>query len=106
MIWSVSVLLFAGIPVQQSLEIHGHHFDNYHQAQQAARKTNKPLLMILADKVHSGESPVSLVKVRKSAERRKLLEDYVVVVIDTRVVTVRLFMVAFFTSSPSASAGR
>ncbi len=83
MIWSLSVLLFSGIPVQQTLVDQGKHFKNYHQAHQVARQSHKPLLIIIGDGVQSGESPVSLPTIRRTAERRKLLKNYVVVVIDT-----------------------
>lgn len=82
MSWSLSFLLFAGIPVQHHLEFKGDYFQNYHRAHRIARESQKPLLMILDNQVDAANSPVSLSAVRKTSERRELLKNYVVVVID------------------------
>lgn len=81
--WSISLLLFTGIPVQKHLEDVGDHFSNYHRGHQVAKNTHKPMLVILSDNAPVTTSPVSLRKVRMTAERRELLKNYVVVVIDT-----------------------
>lgn len=81
---SLSLLLLAGIPAQQNLKENGDYFQNYHRASRVARQSQKPLLMILGTEVASADSPVSLSKIRKTDERRQLLKDYVVVVIDAK----------------------
>jgi len=75
------LLLAAGIPGQSPFDLHGEHFANYHRAHQAAHDAAKPLLIIM----NPGPQTefVSLESVRRTKERRELLKNYVVVVIDT-----------------------
>jgi hypothetical protein len=76
------LLLAAGIPDQSQLQLQGNHFNNYHRALHAARDAAKPLLIILDSAPRT--KAVSLESVRKTKERRDLLKNYVVVVIDTK----------------------
>jgi hypothetical protein len=81
MTWTLFLLLFPGVPDQSQLQLHGgEHFANYHRAHKAAHDAAKPLLIIM----NSGPQAdfVSLERVRKTKERRELLKNYVVVVID------------------------
>lgn len=57
------------------------HFDNYTKAFGAAKLVGRPMLVIL----NPGEADkaVPLTEVRKTQQRRDLLEDYVVCVLDT-----------------------
>ena len=58
-------------------------FQNYTAAYQAAQQTKKPLLVILNPGSESESVPVHLEDVRKTEQRRKLLERYVIVEIDS-----------------------
>lgn len=58
------------------------HFQNYTAAYQAAQQTKKPLLVVLNPGSESGSVPIHLEDIRKTEQRRKLLERYVVVEID------------------------
>lgn len=58
-------------------------FTNYTLAYREAQQAKKPLLVILNPGSSSAELPVRLEDVRKTEQRRKLLERFVVVEIDT-----------------------
>jgi len=79
---SLFLLLFAGIPTQQPLPL-GEDFSNYHLAHDMAREHRKPLLIIMNPGPQSQDGALTLEKLRQTRERRRLLKDYVVVVIDT-----------------------
>lgn len=83
MSWSLSLIFLAGIPAQQDLNTVEPHFTNYHRGHDLARESKKPLLVIMNNGPQTDKAAVSLVSVRKTSERRELLKDYVVVVIDT-----------------------
>lgn len=59
------------------------HFDNYTEAYRIAQQTKKPLLVILNPGDVTSTERVLVEDVRKTQHRRKLLEKFVVVVIDT-----------------------
>lgn len=77
---SMSLLLLAGLvsaaPTPEK------EFDSYTKAYRYAQETDKPLLVILNPGKDSGES-ISIDDVRKTQERRELLANYVVAVVDT-----------------------
>ena len=58
------------------------HFTNYTLAYREAQRSKKPLLVILNPGEEAAGVPVHLADVRKTEHRRKLLERYVVVVLD------------------------
>ncbi len=58
------------------------HFTNYTLAYREAQRSKKPLLVILNPGNEAADVPVHLADVRKTEHRRKLLERYVVVVLD------------------------
>ncbi|MFQ5732889.1 MAG: hypothetical protein ACE5KM_13165 [Planctomycetaceae bacterium] len=82
MSWSICLLMFAGIPAQPPVVNPDAHFDNYHRALREARLTGKPLLVVLNPGAESAVGGISMSAIRKTRERRELLENYVVVVID------------------------
>ena len=57
-------------------------FQNYTAAYRAAQREKKPLLVILNPGRESDTVPVHLDEVRKTEQRRKLLDRYVIVEID------------------------
>lgn len=57
-------------------------FQNYTEAYRFAQREKKPLLVILNPGSRSDVTPIHLDDVRKTEQRRKLLEHYVVVEID------------------------
>lgn len=59
------------------------HFTSYTTAHDAARKLDKPLLVILNPPAGSEREPILIDDVRKTRQRRELLENYVVAVLDT-----------------------
>ena len=73
----------AGMPDQQQATLDGPsgHFTNYDAAYREAQQTKKPLLVILNPADES--LAVKVEDVRKTQQRRDLLEKFVVVVIDT-----------------------
>jgi hypothetical protein len=74
----------AGIASQMLLSARNHsHFDNYTLAYREAQRTQRPLLVVLNPGAESDVRPVQITDVLKTAQRRQLLERYVVVVIDT-----------------------
>lgn len=89
MSWTLFLLLAAG-PVstsirpadQSQLQLQGECFHNYHRALHAAHDAAKPLLVIMNPGLQA--KFVSLESVRKTKERRELLKDYVVAVINTK----------------------
>lgn len=58
------------------------HFENYTDAYHLAQRIKLPMLVIL-NPGHGEEEPISLEHIRRTRHRRKLLEDYVVVCINT-----------------------
>ena len=81
MSWSVVVLLLSGVPAGE--EEKPTHFQNYTEAYRAAEEAQQPMLVILNPSHDAGEKPISLDVVRRTKQRRELLEKYIVVVIDT-----------------------
>ncbi len=82
---SLSLLLVAGITIgdmnsKESLT----HFDNYTKAYRAAQILKQPMLVILNPVVDSGQKPISLGDIRRTKQRRELLEKYIIVVLDTK----------------------
>jgi hypothetical protein len=59
------------------------HFTSYTTAHAAARKLDKPLLVILNPPAGSEREPILIEDVRKTRQRRELLENYIVAVLDT-----------------------
>lgn len=59
------------------------HFTSYTTAHDTATKLGKPLLVILNPPAGSEREPIFIEDVRKTRQRRKLLENYVVAVLDT-----------------------
>lgn len=59
------------------------HFDNYTRAHGAAQLVGRPMLVILNPAADSSADPVELQEVRRTVQRRELLEEYVVCVLDT-----------------------
>ncbi len=58
------------------------HFTNYTLGYREAQRSKKPLLVILNPGEEAADVPVHLADVRKTEHRRKLLERYVVIVLD------------------------
>lgn len=83
MSWSIYSFILLGIPSVNSIPQYGEHFQNYHRGLQAAKETSKPLIVIMNPGAQWNEESVSIVSLRKTRERRGLLKDYVVVIIDT-----------------------
>lgn len=59
------------------------HFTSYTQGYREAQRTKKPLLLVLNPGADAGQAPLQLADVQKTEHRRKLLDNYVVVVVDT-----------------------
>lgn len=78
---SFALLLLAGMAVGEDQNTRC--FENYAQGWQAARLTRRPMLVILNPGEGNGKEPIELEDVRKTAETRQLLDDYVVVMVDT-----------------------
>lgn len=83
MSWNVYWLLFVAIPSADQPRLDGAYFDNYYRASEVARSAGKPILVILNPGPQGEGNAISLADVRKTRERRGLLKNYVVVVIDT-----------------------
>ena len=81
MVWSLGFLVLAGTAIGENVTVT--HFDNYSIAYRAARQSKRPMLVILNPPKESGKSSILLEDVRRTKERRKLLESYIVVLIDT-----------------------
>lgn len=58
-------------------------FDSYTDAYYAAKESQKPLLVILNPSEDEDGKAITIDDVKKTAERRELLDNYVVAVIDT-----------------------
>lgn len=82
MSWNICLLLLVGIPSADQSADYGDHFTNYYRASEAARTRNKPLLVVLNRGPQWEGDALSLADVRKTRERRDLLKNYVVVVVD------------------------
>lgn len=87
MSWSLFCLFFVGIPAVEtpsipSPAVNGGFYENYHQGLRAAEKAGKPMLVILNPGPQTVSTAVTLEGVRKTRERRALLKNYVVVVIN------------------------
>lgn len=87
MLTSLTLLLLMdpsiGVQPQQLAANLPTHFTSYTLAYREAQRSKKPLLVVLNPGEGSSEVPVHLGDVRKTQERRKLLERFVVVEIDT-----------------------
>ncbi len=87
MLTSLTLLLLMdpsiGVQPQQLAANLPTHFTSYTLAYREAQRSKKPLLVVLNPGEGSSEVPVHLDDVRKTQERRKLLERFVVVEIDT-----------------------
>ena len=83
MIYGLTLVLLMdpaiGLAPSQMAELNSpQQFQNYTEAYRAAQRTKKPLLVILNPGHESNVVPVHLDDVRKTEQRRKLLERYVV----------------------------
>lgn len=76
------LILFAGIPSAGDMPQPAVFYQNYHQGLQAARAGKKPLLVILNPGPQWEGNALTVEGLRKTRERRGLLKNYVVVVID------------------------
>ncbi len=87
MLTSLTLLLLmdpsVGVQSQQVAANLPTHFTSYTLAYCEAQRSKKPLLVVLNPGEESSEVPVHLEDVRKTQQRRKLLERFVVVEIDT-----------------------
>lgn len=87
MLTSLTLLLLMdpsiGVQPQQMAANLPTHFTSYTLAYREAQRSKKPLLVVLNPGEGSSEVPVHLEDVRKTEQRRKLLERFVVVEIDT-----------------------
>ena len=81
MSWNIAFLLLAVVPADDKGK--PKHFENYTRAYFAAEQAKRPMLVILNPGREAGEKPISLDAIRRDEQRRKLLEKYVVAVIDT-----------------------
>ncbi len=81
MSWSVAFLLLAGVSANDKGKTE--YFENYTQAYLAAEQAKLPMLVILNPSREAGEKPISLDDIRTDEQSRKLLEKYIVAVIDT-----------------------
>jgi hypothetical protein len=77
----LSLIILTGLASAKSDQ--GELFDNYTQAYRVAQETHRSMLVILNPGGESRTEKISLVSVRKTKQRRELLRDYIVVVIDT-----------------------
>ncbi len=76
--WTLTLALFAGIPGDVELT----KFDSYREGYYSAQKSKQPLLVIINPGSDSEAKPIALDDICKTEARRKLLEKYVVVVVD------------------------
>lgn len=87
MLTSLTLLLLldpsVGVQPQQLAANLPTHFTSYTLAYREAQRSKKPLLVVLNPGEDSAAVPVHLEDVRKTEQRRKLLERFVVVEIDT-----------------------
>ena len=87
MLTSLTLLLLldpsVGVLPQQLAANLPTHFTSYTLAYREAQRSQKPLLVVLNPGAEASEVPVHLQDVRKTEQRRKLLERFVVVEIDT-----------------------
>ena len=87
MLTSLTLLLLMdpslGVQPQQVAANLPTHFTSYTLAYREAQRSKKPLLVVLNPGEDSPEVPANLEDVRKTQQRRKLLERFVVVEIDT-----------------------
>lgn len=82
MSWSHLIVMFAGIPSAGDMPQPPTHYENYHRGLQVAKATKKPMIVILNSGSQWEGDALSIEKLRKTRERRGLLKNYVVVVID------------------------
>jgi len=89
-----ALLLFAGAAVNENMaaattaapteaQTAPATYDSYTHAYHAAQRTKRPMLVILNPGKNSQVSLISMEDVQKTHERRELLQNYVVAVIDT-----------------------
>ncbi len=87
MLTSLALLLLmdpsVGVQPQQLAANLPAHFTSYTLAYREAQRSKKPLLVVLNPGEDSADVPVHLGDVRRTEQRRKLLERFVVVEIDT-----------------------
>ncbi|MBW3539269.1 MAG: hypothetical protein KY476_03290 [Planctomycetes bacterium] len=82
--WSIAfALLSAAAPTDTLPQLPDNHFNSYTAAWKAARQHEQPLLVILNPPRDSEDDAIAVEDVRKTRQRRELLENYVVAVIDT-----------------------
>ncbi len=60
------------------------HFTNYSEAHRVARLSGKPMLVILNPDKQSAKNSISLDYLRRTRQRRELLQDYVILIVDTK----------------------
>lgn len=74
-------MLLAAIPADAN---HGfEHFESYTEGYREAERLQRPLLVILNPPTETDAEPITLDAVRRTRHRRALLENYVVVVVNT-----------------------
>lgn len=83
MILNHVLLLLTGIPSIGALPDPPVFYENYHRALQAAKESRKPMLVILNPGPQWEGNAATIDQIRKTRQRRELLDDYVVVIIDT-----------------------
>ena len=76
-------LLLAGTMLSEANRNSVSSFDNYTLAYRDAHQAKKPMLVILNPDAKSSEHPVTLADVAKTKHRRELLQNFVVVLVDT-----------------------
>ena len=81
MSYILSLLILTGLASAKNNQ--GEPFDNYTQAYRSAQASGRPMLVILNPGEESRTEQVRLESVRKTKQRRELLSDYIVVMIDT-----------------------
>lgn len=79
----MSFLLLTGMTVSEKNSKAFDYFENYNDGYYLAKKLEKPLLVILNPGRGSDKTPIKLSDVRKTRDRRAMLPNFVVVVIDT-----------------------
>lgn len=82
--WMYCAALLAGMPAAESVDASEKaHFASYTQGYHAARTAQRPMLVILNPGAESANGAVTLDALSKTRQRRDLLKNYVVVIVDT-----------------------
>jgi hypothetical protein len=82
--WIFGAALLAAIPVSESRDVvETPHHVSYTTGYQAARAAQRPILLVLNPKAGSPDGAVTLEALCKTRQRRELLKNYVVVIVDT-----------------------